>query len=180
MARALGKKPYAEQVMAAVALHRGRAVEQKTGEGKTLSIGLAAYLNSLDGPVDVHTFNPYLAVRDAAEIGRPLALLGVDVGALEGRDESYLFSGRNDAPRHAAEKDLIRVSRRELYRGAGVIYGHTNAFVFDELFDHDAAARTKTSRASRAKRFAIVDEADAAMMEEAKRVGRHHLDGDWG
>ncbi len=167
MARALGKRPFVEQVMAAAALHMGRAVEQKTGEGKTLSIGLAAYLNSLDGPVDVHTFNPYLAVRDAAEIGRPLALLGVPVGALDGRDEAYMFSGRSDAPRHPDEKDLVRVSRRELYRGAAVVYGHTNAFVFDRLFDQDAPTRARTVRESRPRRYAIVDEADAAMMEEA-------------
>ncbi len=166
-ARALGKRPYAEQLMAAVALHRGRAVEQKTGEGKTLAIGMAAYLGALDGPVDVHTFNPYLAVRDAAEIGRPLALLGVTVGALDGRDEAYLFSGRRDAPRHSAEPALVRVSRRELFRDANVVYGHTNGFIFSELFDQDAGSRSATVRASRAKRFAIVDEADAAMMEEA-------------
>jgi hypothetical protein len=163
-ARALGKRPYAEQLMAAAALQRGLVVDQKTGEGKTLSVGMTAYLGALDGPVDVHTFNPYLAVRDAAEIGRPLALLGVRVGALDGRDEAYLFSGRSDSERHGSEPALARLSRRELFRGADVVYGHTNSFVFAELFDQDASARAQTTRAVRAKRFAIVDEADAAMM----------------
>jgi preprotein translocase subunit SecA len=166
-ARALGKRPYAEQLMAAAALHRGLVVEQKTGEGKTLAIGMAAYLDALDGPVDVHTFNSYLAVRDAAEIGRPLALLGLKVGALDGRSEAYLFSGRRDSPRHAEEQALVRLSARALFDEADVVYGHTNAFIFTELFDQDAAARSATARASRPKRFALVDEADAAMMEEA-------------
>ena len=167
MSRTLGKRPYAEQVAAAAALHFGRAVDQKTGEGKTLSIGLAAFLGSLDGPVDVYTFNPYLAVRDADEIGRPLGLLGVTVGALEGRDEAYLFSGDRGRARHASEKTLARVSRAEVYKRADVVYGHTSGFVFDHLFDQDAASRLKQTRRGRAKRFAIVDEVDAAMMEGA-------------
>lgn len=167
MARTLGKRPYPEQVAAAVALHLGRAVEQKTGEGKTLSIGLAAYLGALDGPVDVYTFNPYLAVRDADEIGRPLGLLGLTVGALEGRDEAYVFSGGTRHSRHESERTLARVSRAELYRKADVVYGHTNGFVFDHLFDQDAASRLKQTRRGRPRGFAIVDEVDAAMMEEA-------------
>lgn len=166
-ARALGKRPYAEQLMAAAAMRRGLVVDQKTGEGKTLSIALAAAAAALDGPVDVHTFNPYLAVRDAAEVGRPLALLGLSVGALDARDEAYLFSDRTDAPRHSSETDLVRLSRRELFDRADVVYGHTNAFVFAELFDQDASSRAEQTRSRRAKAFAIVDEVDAAMMEEA-------------
>jgi preprotein translocase subunit SecA len=167
MARTLGKRPYPEQIAAAVALHFGRAVEQKTGEGKTLSIGLAAYLGALDGPVDVYTFNPYLAARDADEIGRPLTLLGLSVGALEGRDEAYVFSGDTGRSRHASERALARVSRAELYRRADVVYGHTNGFIFDHLFDQDAASRLAQTRRRRPRNYAIVDEVDAAMMEEA-------------
>ena len=167
MARVLGKRPYVEQVAAGVGVHLGRVLQQNTGEGKTLSIGLAAYLNALAGPVDVYTFNPYLALRDADEVGQTLSYLGLKTGVLQDRESAYLFAAGGGRERDPYEGRLARVSRRDAYRAADVLYGYNSAFVFDWLRDRDAAARSRQVMEGRAKRFAIVDEADAELLEEA-------------
>ena len=166
MARVLGKRPYAEQIAAGVGLHMGRVLQQNTGEGKTLSIGLAAYLNALAGPVDVYTFNPYLALRDADEIGRVLAYLNLKAGILQD-EEAYLFSNRTGRQRDAYEGRFARVSRREAYEQADVLYGYNSAYIFDWLSDRDASIRPVQTMERRPKRFAVVDEADAELLEEA-------------
>ncbi|MBI4422605.1 MAG: hypothetical protein HY554_02695 [Elusimicrobia bacterium] len=161
MARVLGKRPYVEQLLAAAAVHRGRMVEQKTGEGKTLSIGVAAYANALAGPVDVFTFNDYLAARDAVEIGEVLASLGLRAGYLGPRAQAALYEGEG------ASGGMARVARAEAYRRADVLYGDNGAFIFDYLFDQDANAPQDQAAAGRQRAFAITDEADAVLLEEA-------------
>ncbi|MDX6768279.1 MAG: hypothetical protein SF051_02000, partial [Elusimicrobiota bacterium] len=168
MARVLGKRPYVEQVAAAAAIHHGRVVEQKTGEGKTLSIGLAAYLNALAGPVDVLTFNPYLAQRDAGEVGEVLEYLGMKIGFLGERDDAFLFDSDRNLERGGADPRLAAMARARVYREADVLYGHNAAFVFDYLRDQDAGADALQLSAGRRRAFAIVDEADANLLEEAQ------------
>ncbi len=168
MARVLGKRPYIEQVSAAAAIHHGRVVEQKTGEGKTLSIGLAAYLNALAGPVDVLTFNAYLAQRDAGEIGEVLEYLGMKIGFLGQSEEAYLFDSDRNLERGAADPRLAALARARVYRDADVLYGDNAAFVFDYLRDQDAGADALQLAAGRRRAFAIVDEADANLLEEAQ------------
>lgn len=167
MARTLGKRPYVEQIAAAIGIHQGRVLQQKTGEGKTLSIGMAAYLNALSAPVDVYTFNSYLALRDADEIGRVFRMLGMTVGVLQGRDEAYLFQKGGARQRDSYERNFARVSRKEAYEGSDLIYGASRDYIFDHLFDQDADQSAGWKMKRREKSFAIVDEADAELLEEA-------------
>ncbi len=165
--RVLGKKQYVEQIAAAIGIHTGLLVEQKTGEGKTLSIALAVYLNALAGPVDVYTYNEYLALRDADEVGNILTYLGLKVGALQSGNKAFLFSDQKGFERDSYNGNLIQYSRSDLYREADVIYGYNSAFIFDYLYDYTYDDARKFSTKNRKKYFAIIDEADAELLEEA-------------
>jgi preprotein translocase subunit SecA len=164
MVRALGKRHYDVQLMGGIVLHRGAIAEQRTGEGKTFVAWLAAYLNALVGRgVHVITVNDYLAKRDAQWIGAVFHRLGMSVGSIQ-HDGAYLF----DPEHHATDerlRDLRPVSRQEAY-AADVTYGTNNEFGFDFLRDN--LVIDLAGRAQRGHFYAIVDEVDNILIDEAR------------
>ncbi len=144
--RTLGQRHYDVQVMGGAALHLGNIAEMKTGEGKTLVSTLPAYLNALAGDgVHVVTVNDYLAHRDAENMGRVHRFLGLRVGVI--------LSG------------MTPTERRGQY-AADITYGTNNEFGFDYLRDN--MAWTKEEMVQRGHNFAIVDEVDSILIDEAR------------
>ena len=164
MVRALGKRHYDVQMLGGIVLHRGSIAEMRTGEGKTFVAPLAAFLNGLLGRgVHVVTPNDYLAKRDAQWIGAIFHRLGMSVGSIQ-HDGAYLF----DPDHHATEerlRELRPVTRREAY-AADVTYGTNNEFGFDFLRDN--LVTDPELRAQRTHFFAIVDEVDNILIDEAR------------
>ena len=164
MRRALGKRHYDVQLIGGIVLHRGAIAEMKTGEGKTFVAPLAAYLNGLTGRgVHVVTVNDYLAKRDAQWIGEVFHGLGMSVGSIQ-HDVAFVFD-----PDHPQTDERLRnlrpVVRAEAY-AADVTYGTNNEFGFDYLRDNlvvDLAQRVQ-----RGHFFAIVDEVDNILIDEAR------------
>jgi len=145
--RVLGQRHYDVQLMGGAALHYGWVAEMKTGEGKTLVCTLPAYLNALSGDsVHVVTVNDYLARRDAEWVGRVHSFLGVDVGVV--------LPGEQDPAK-----------KRAAY-AAGITYGTNNEFGFDYLRDNMAVS--KKDQVQRGHHFAIVDEVDSILIDEAR------------
>ena len=144
--RTLGQRHYDVQLIGGIALHRGEIAEMKTGEGKTLVATLAVYLNALEGKgVHVVTVNDYLARRDADWMGQIYRFLGMTVGVIV--------------------PNLSDQERRDAYN-ADITYGTNNEFGFDYLRDN-----MKYSRAQMVQRpfnFAIVDEVDSILIDEAR------------
>jgi preprotein translocase subunit SecA len=162
--RLTGERAYDVQVMGAVALHQGAIAEMTTGEGKTLVSTLALYLNALDGEgAHVITVNDYLAARDAQWYAPALHRLGLAVGVLQ-HDQAYIFSDEQVSEQRGMEH-LIAVSRREAY-DADITYGTNNEFGFDYLRDN--MTQTPEQRVQRARHYAIVDEADSVLIDEAR------------
>jgi len=144
--RTLGERIYDVQLMGGIALHQGKIMEMKTGEGKTLSSVTASYLNSLGGQgVHIVTVNDYLAERDSLWMGRVYKFLGVSVGAI-------LANMDNQARRNAYLKDIT--------------YGTNNEFGFDYLRDN--MCWDKKDKAQRPHNFCIVDEIDSILIDEAR------------
>ncbi|MDD6097745.1 MAG: preprotein translocase subunit SecA [Oscillospiraceae bacterium] len=144
--RVLGKKPYPVQIIGAIVLHQGRIAEMKTGEGKTLVACVASYLNALSGKgVHVVTVNDYLAKTQAEEMGKVLRFLGLTVGCI--------LHGLNNDQRRAAYN-------------CDVTYGTNNELGFDYLRDNMVIH--KEERVQRAPNFAIVDEVDSILIDEAR------------
>lgn len=144
--RTLGLRPFDVQVIAGIALHRGKLVEMQTGEGKTLAAVLPACLNALSGRgVHVLTFNDYLARRDAAWMGTVYRFLGLSVGAIQ--------EGMNADARRAAY-------------AADVTYATAKEAGFDFLRMH--LCRAPDELVHRPFNFAIVDEADSILIDEAR------------
>ncbi len=164
MVRALGKRHYDVQLMGGVVLHRGSIAEQKTGEGKTFVGPLAAFLNGLVGRgVHVITVNDYLAKRDAQWIGSVFHRLGMSVGSIQ-HQGAYLFDPTYPATDEKL-RDLRPVTRQEAY-AADVTHGTNNEFGFDFLRDNLVVELT--ARVQRAHYFAIVDEVDNILIDEAR------------
>ena len=164
MTRALGKRHYDVQLLGGLVLQRGSIAEMKTGEGKTLVAPLAAYLNALVGRgVHVVTVNDYLAKRDAQWIGAVFEQLGMSVGSIQ-HDNAYLYDSS-----YAASDERLRnlrpVARAEAY-AADVTYGTNNEFGFDYLRDNLVLDLTK--RVQRGHFYAIVDEVDNILIDEAR------------
>ncbi len=169
--RTLKMRPFDVQLMAGITFHQGKIAEQKTGEGKTLSAVAAVVLNALTGRgVHLVTVNDYLARRDAGWMGPIYHLLGLSVGVI--------FSGKGDLPAAIYDPDYIDathsddrlknlrpVSRREAY-AADITYGTNNEFGFDYLRDN--MARATAEMVQRSHHFAIVDEVDSILIDEAR------------
>ncbi len=144
--RVLGKKPFPVQIIGAIVLHQGRIAEMKTGEGKTLVACLAAYANALTGKgVHVVTVNDYLAKFQSEEMGKVFRFLGLSIGCvLQGMDKD---------------------EKRAAYN-ADITYGTNNEFGFDYLRDNMVIY--KKDKVQREHAFAIVDEVDSILIDEAR------------
>ena len=164
MVRALGKRHYDVQLMGGIVLHRGAIAEQRTGEGKTFVGPLAAYLNALVGRgVHVVTVNDYLAKRDAQWIGAVFHRLGMSVGSIQ-HEGAFLFDPDFPATDERL-RDLRPVDRREAY-AADVTYGTNNELGFDFLRDNLVV--DLANRVQRGHFYAIVDEVDNILIDEAR------------
>jgi preprotein translocase subunit SecA len=164
MRRALAKRHYDVQLVGGMVLHAGAIAEMKTGEGKTFVAPLAAYLNGLTGRgVHVVTVNDYLAKRDAQWIGQVFWQLGMSVGSIQ-HEAAYLVDP--DFPQTDEHlRNLRPVARAEAY-AADVTYGTNNEFGFDYLRDN--LVIDLTARVQRGHFFAIVDEVDNILIDEAR------------
>ena len=144
--RVLDMRPYPVQVIGGIILHQGRIAEMKTGEGKTLVETLPAYLNALSGKgVHIVTVNDYLAKRDSEWMGKVFSYMGLSVGLVI----------------HGVEND----DRREAY-ACDITYGTNNEFGFDYLRDN--MVTYKENRVQRGFNYAIVDEVDSILIDEAR------------
>ena len=144
--RVLGKRPFRVQILAGIVLHQGRIAEMKTGEGKTLMATLPAYLNALEGKgVHVVTVNDYLAKRDSEWNGNIFRFLGLTVG--------LIVNGLNPQ------------QRKEAY-ACDITYGTNNELGFDYLRDNMVVY--KRNQVQRGHHFAIVDEVDSILIDEAR------------
>ena len=144
--RVLGLRPYRVQLIGGIVLHQGRIAEMKTGEGKTLVATLPAYLNALTGNgVHIVTVNDYLAKRDSEWMGKVHRFLGLTVGLII--------------------HDLDKKQRQEAY-AADITYGTNNEMGFDYLRDNMAIYATE--QVQRGHSFAIVDEVDSILIDEAR------------
>ena len=162
--RKLNQRAFDVQMMGAMVLHQGKIAELKTGEGKTLVASLAMYLNALEG-MGVHliTVNDYLAKRDAQWYGRVLAWMGMTIGVLQ-HDTSYLVS--YDAVSEEAGMEYLTPCNRTDAYAADLTYGTNHEFGFDYLRDN--MATNKDYQVQRNRRFAIVDEVDNILIDEAR------------
>ena len=144
--RVLNQRHFDVQVMGGIALHQGRICQMATGEGKTLTETLPAYLNALTGKgVHIVTVNEYLATRDMEWMGKIFRFLGLTVGVTLNKQT-------------AKEK-------RQAY-ACDITYGTNNEFGFDYLRDNMATSRA--SRVQRELNFAIIDEVDSILIDEAR------------
>ncbi len=144
--RVLGMRPFAVQILGGIILHQGRIAEMKTGEGKTLVATLPAYLNALSGKgVHIVTVNDYLARRDSEWMGKVYRYMGLTVGLIV--------------------HDLDNNARREAY-AADITYGTNNELGFDYLRDNMVIY--KENKVQRPHHFAIVDEVDSILIDEAR------------
>ena len=164
ISRVTGERAYDVQVLGAVALHQGTVAEMATGEGKTLVATLALYLNGLEGEgAHIVTVNDYLASRDAQWYGPALHLLGLRVGVLQ-HDQAYVYTEEQVSEQGGMEH-LLPTARREAY-AADITYGTNNEFGFDYLRDN--MAQTLAQRVQRSLHYAVVDEADSVLIDEAR------------
>jgi len=178
--RTLGQRHFDVQLMGGMILHQGDIAEMRTGEGKTLVATLPAYLNALtEKGVHIVTVNDYLSRRDGTWMGQIYDALGLTVGIIN-HESSYRYDPTHVPPEQAAAEekeqdevggfkvmnDFLRpVSRREAY-GADITYGTNNEFGFDYLRDnleYDA-----NNLRQRGYHFAIVDEIDSILIDEAR------------
>lgn len=170
--RTLHMRHFDVQILGGIVLHNGKIAEMKTGEGKTLVATLPLYLNALTGRgAHLVTVNDYLARRDAVWMGPIFATLGMSVGVIQGQsadsDElggSYLYTpgAVHDDPRYM---NLVPCTRREAYL-ADITYGTNHEFGFDYLRDNMAFEITDLSM--RELHYAIVDEVDSILIDEAR------------
>ncbi len=144
--RVLGMKPYRVQVIGGIILHQGRIAEMKTGEGKTLVATMPVYLNALTGKgVHVVTVNDYLAKRDSEWMGKVYRYLGMSVGLII--------------------HDIPHTQRKDMY-ACDIVYGTNNEFGFDYLRDNMVISKERLSQ--RELNYAIVDEVDSILIDEAR------------
>ena len=165
--RVLGMRPYDVQLIGGMVLHEGNVAEMKTGEGKTLVAMLPAYLNALTGRgVHVVTVNDYLAQRDAGWNGPIYDFLGISVGVII-NEASFIYDPEYENEDHEDERfrHLRPATRKEAYN-ADITYGTNNEFGFDYLRDN-MTSEVQYLR-QRELNFAIVDEVDSILIDEAR------------
>jgi preprotein translocase subunit SecA len=176
--RTLGQRHFDVQIMGAIALHEGKIVEMKTGEGKTLTATMPLYLNALEGKgCHLVTVNDYLARRDTVWMGQIYHILGLSVGCLN-HEQSFLYDPDYKKPPEEKEKlrdelgsfyvveDFLRpCTRKEAYL-ADITYGTNNEFGFDYLRDN--MVYRLEDIVQRGHHYAIVDEVDSILIDEAR------------
>jgi len=165
--RVVGERAFDVQLMAAIALHQGKIAEQKTGEGKTLSAVITAYLNGLAGNgVHIVTVNDYLARRDTGWYGKALSFAGLSLGCII-HEQAFLLDLEYTEKSQDDERlrHLRPVERKEAYL-ADMTYGTNNEFGFDYLRDN-MVGRLE-DMVQRGHHFAIVDEVDSILIDEAR------------
>lgn len=165
--RVIGERHYDVQLLGGIALHQGRIAEMKTGEGKTLTSTLPIYLNALEGKgVHVVTVNDYLAKRDCNWMGSIFDFLGISSACIM-HNISYIYEPTKiDSDEVNVEmENLKEVSRKEAYN-ADITYGTNNEFGFDYLRDN--MTQTLEQMSQRELNFAIVDEVDSILIDEAR------------
>ena len=165
--RALGMRHFDVQLVGGIALHEGNVAEMKTGEGKTLVATLPVYLNALSGKgVHVVTVNDYLAQRDASWMGELYHYLGMTTGVII-NEASFVFDPKYENAAHddPRMRRLRPVSRKEAY-AADITYGTNNEFGFDYLRDN--MVNDVDLLRQRELNFAIVDEVDSILIDEAR------------
>jgi len=171
--RTLNQRHFDVQLIGGVVLHEGKIAEMKTGEGKTLAATLPVYLNALTGKgVHVVTVNDYLAKRDAVWMGQIYHLLGLSVGCIA-HDTAFVYdpAANKDKERDTVGsfkvvEDYLRpVSRKEAY-ACDITYGTNNEFGFDYLRDN--MVYDLKQQVQRGHHFAIVDEVDSILIDEAR------------
>ncbi len=181
--RTLGQRHYDVQLIGGLAMHRGQIAEMRTGEGKTLTSTLTLYTNALRGQgCHMITVNDYLALRDAVWMGQVFHFLGLSVSVIQQReafiydpsythDEESLEGEMADKERDTTgefrvKEDFLRpCSRKEAYQ-ADITYGTNNQFGFDYLRDNMAPTHDHTVQ--RELHFAIIDEIDSILIDEAR------------
>jgi preprotein translocase subunit SecA len=178
--RVTGMRHFDVQLIGGIALHRGHIAEMRTGEGKTLVATLPTYLNALSGKgVHVVTVNDYLAKRDAVWMGQIYDALGLSVGIIQNLLVSYKYSAKPMAAQdekamseeeakmsYKVEYDhLEKCSRQDAYK-CDIVYGTNNEFGFDYLRDNMVQSLEMMSQ--RGLNFAIVDEVDSILIDEAR------------
>ena len=173
--RTLGIRLYDVQMVGGMALHKGKIAEMKTGEGKTNVATLPLYLNALEGGgAHLITVNDYLARRDAVLMGQVYNFLGLSVGVINSQNVSYLYD-----PAHKEEDkerdtvgefkivyDFLKPSSRKVAYAADITYGTNHEFGFDYLRDN--LATSINDLVQRGHNFAIVDEVDSILIDEAR------------
>lgn len=175
--RTLGMRHYDVQLIGGMALHSGAIAEMRTGEGKTLVGTLAVYLNALTGEgVHVITVNDYLARRDAVWMGQIYNFLGLSISVINQENTSYIYdeslaTQEDDKERDSlgsfkVEYDYLRSCTRKQAYEADITYGTNNEFGFDYLRDNLVTSKEQLSQRKHA--FAVVDEIDSILIDEAR------------
>ncbi len=165
--RVIKERAYDVQLIGAIALHQGKIAEMKTGEGKTLASIFPAYLNALTGRgVHIVTVNDYLSKRDANWMGAVFDFVGLSVACLN-HDISYRYQpNKIDNDEVTVEMENLQpIERREAYR-CDILYGTNNEFGFDYLRDNMAPSAEQVVQ--RPLNYAIVDEVDSILIDEAR------------
>ena len=166
--RQVEQRPYPVQLMGGMVLHQGKIAEMKTGEGKTLTAIAPLYLNALAGKgAHLVTVNDYLARRDAAWYGPVFHALGMTLGVIQNNHIQYLYEPgyRPGEDGEGGLDDLRPCERRDVYR-TDITYGTNNEFGFDYLRDN--MVREQEMKTQRPLHYAIVDEVDNILIDEAR------------
>lgn len=174
--RTLNQRHFDVQMIGGIVLHQGKIAEMKTGEGKTLSATLPAYLNALEARgVHIVTVNEYLAKRDMAWMGQVYGALGLSTGCIV-NESGYVYDSEYKNSEKDQERDIMGnfkviqdylkpVQRRDAYL-ADITYGTNNEYGFDYLRDN--MVYEKNQEAQRGYNFVIVDEVDSILIDEAR------------
>lgn len=184
--RTLGQRHYDVQLITGITLHRGEIAEMRTGEGKTLAATLPLYLNALaEQGAHLVTVNDYLARRDGRWMGMIYRFLGLSVGILqmasatENGRKAFLYDPDQRSP--IEEQDQLKMVDRKVAYQADITYGTNNEFGFDYLRDN--LTNSKSAKSQRGHYFAIIDEVDNILIDEARTPliisGPSHEDSEW-